>query len=152
MLHGVIQQLNTSVQPQQLADFDEIILACGIQPRLPAIKGIEHPKVLTYLDVLRDKKPVGERVAIIGAGGLVLIPPSTSANPVIPAVWTALHSVVNGVSINIWYIVVDYLQQGPKCTHHHGRFSCCSGKPAKSVKVWVKLPVGSTALVWQCVG
>ena len=70
VLHGVIQQLNTSVQPQQLDDFDEIILACGIQPRLPAIKGIEHPKVLTYLDVLRDKKPVGERVAIIGAGGI----------------------------------------------------------------------------------
>lgn len=70
VLHGVIQQLNTPVQAGQLADFDEIILACGIQPRLPAIKGIEHPKVLTYLDVLRDKKPVGERVAIIGAGGI----------------------------------------------------------------------------------
>ncbi|WP_145534043.1 FAD-dependent oxidoreductase [Yersinia thracica] len=70
VLHGVIQQLNTPVQAGQLADFDEIILACGIQPRLPAIKGVEHPKVLTYLDVLRDKKPVGERVAIIGAGGI----------------------------------------------------------------------------------
>lgn len=70
VLHGVTQQLNTSVQASQLADFDEVILACGIQPRLPDIKGIEHPKVLTYLDVLRDKKPVGERVAIIGAGGI----------------------------------------------------------------------------------
>ncbi|MFL4556736.1 FAD-dependent oxidoreductase [Yersinia kristensenii] len=70
VLHGVIQQLNTPVQAGQLADFDEVILACGIQPRLPAIKGINHPKVLTYLDVLRDKKPVGERVAIIGAGGI----------------------------------------------------------------------------------
>lgn len=70
VLYGVIQKLNTPVQAGQLADFDEIILACGIQPRLPAIKGIEHPKVLTYLDVLRDKKPVGERVAIIGAGGI----------------------------------------------------------------------------------
>lgn len=70
VLHGVIQQLNTPVQPEQLADFDEVILACGIRPRLPAIKGIEHPKVLTYLDVLRDKKPVGKRVAIIGAGGI----------------------------------------------------------------------------------
>ncbi|CNI43102.1 oxidoreductase [Yersinia pekkanenii] len=70
VLHGVIQRLNTLVQPQQLANFDEVILACGIQPRLPAIKGIDHPKVLTYLDVLRDKKPVGERVAIIGAGGI----------------------------------------------------------------------------------
>ncbi len=70
VLHGVIQQLNTPVQPELLADFDEVILACGIRPRLPAIKGIEHPKVLTYLDVLRDKKPVGKRVAIIGAGGI----------------------------------------------------------------------------------
>lgn len=70
VLHGVIQQLNTPVHAGQLADFDEVILACGIQPRLPAIKGINHPKVLTYLDVLRDKKPVGERVAIIGAGGI----------------------------------------------------------------------------------
>ncbi|MBW5811813.1 NADPH-dependent 2,4-dienoyl-CoA reductase [Yersinia kristensenii] len=70
VLHGVIQQLNTPVHARQLADFDEVILACGIQPRLPAIKGIDHPKVLTYLDVLRDKKPVGERVAIIGAGGI----------------------------------------------------------------------------------
>lgn len=70
VLHGVIQQLNTPVHARQLADFDEVILACGIQPRLPAIKGINHPKVLTYLDVLRDKKPVGERVAIIGAGGI----------------------------------------------------------------------------------
>ncbi|CNF44573.1 NADPH-dependent 2,4-dienoyl-CoA reductase [Yersinia frederiksenii] len=70
VLHGVNQRLNTSVQASQLADFDEVILACGIQPRLPDIQGIEHPKVLTYLDVLRDKKPVGERVAIIGAGGI----------------------------------------------------------------------------------
>lgn len=70
VLHGVIQQLNTQVTAQQLTDFDEVILACGIQPRLPTIPGIDHPKVLTYLDVLRDKKPVGERVAIIGAGGI----------------------------------------------------------------------------------
>jgi 2,4-dienoyl-CoA reductase (NADPH2) len=70
VLHKVVQRLNTPVQPSQLADFDAVILACGIKPRLPAIKGIDHPKVLTYLDVLRDKKPVGSRVAIIGAGGI----------------------------------------------------------------------------------
>ncbi|MEY4476480.1 MAG: hypothetical protein RL248_2247 [Pseudomonadota bacterium] len=70
VLHGVEQQLNTWVQTAHLAAFDEVILACGIQPRLPNISGIDHPKVLTYLEVLRDKKPVGERVAIIGAGGI----------------------------------------------------------------------------------
>ena len=50
--------------------FDEIILATGIAPRLPAIDGIDHPKVLGYLDVLRERKPVGQRVAVIGAGGI----------------------------------------------------------------------------------
>lgn len=50
--------------------FDEIILATGIRPRTPAIPGIDHPKVLSYLEVLRDHKPVGQRVAVIGAGGI----------------------------------------------------------------------------------
>ena len=48
----------------------EVILATGIEPRTPAIEGIDHPKVLSYLDVLQKKAPVGERVAIIGAGGI----------------------------------------------------------------------------------
>ncbi|MNK44228.1 2,4-dienoyl-CoA reductase [NADPH] [compost metagenome] len=50
--------------------FDEVILATGIRPRTPNIPGIEHPKVLNYLDVLRDGKPVGQKVAVIGAGGI----------------------------------------------------------------------------------
>ena len=50
--------------------FDDVILATGIKPRKLEINGIEHAKVLTYLQVLRDKAPVGKRVAIIGAGGI----------------------------------------------------------------------------------
>ena len=50
--------------------FDEVILATGIHPRTPNIPGIEHPKVLNYIDVLRDHKPVGQKVAVIGAGGI----------------------------------------------------------------------------------
>jgi NADPH-dependent 2,4-dienoyl-CoA reductase/sulfur reductase-like enzyme len=50
--------------------FDEIVLATGVTPRTPAIEGVDHPKVLSYLDVLRDKKPVGKNVAVIGAGGI----------------------------------------------------------------------------------
>ncbi|WP_115718447.1 oxidoreductase [Gallaecimonas mangrovi] len=50
--------------------FDELVIATGINPRTPAIAGIDHPKVLSYLDVLRDNKPVGNKVAIIGAGGI----------------------------------------------------------------------------------
>ena len=52
------------------AGFKHVVLATGISPRLPQIEGIDHPKVLGYLDVLRDKKPVGQTVAVIGAGGI----------------------------------------------------------------------------------
>ena len=51
-------------------DFDEVIIATGITPRTPDIDGIDHPKVMNYVDVIADKKPVGQKVAIIGAGGI----------------------------------------------------------------------------------
>nr|WP_294866074.1 NADPH-dependent 2,4-dienoyl-CoA reductase [uncultured Pseudogulbenkiania sp.] len=66
----VTLRLNTCVEADDLKDFDEVILATGIAPRLPAIPGIEHPKVLSYLDVLKHGKEVGRSVAIIGAGGI----------------------------------------------------------------------------------
>ncbi len=52
------------------SDFDQVIIATGIAPRTPEIEGIDHEKVLSYVDVLKEKKPVGEKVAIIGAGGI----------------------------------------------------------------------------------
>ena len=69
---GVELRLNTRVDvPQLLAGtFDEIILATGIAPRTPAIEGIDNPKVLSYLDVILERKPVGAKVAVIGAGGI----------------------------------------------------------------------------------
>ena len=69
---GVDLQLNSRVTAEQLNNggFDEIIIATGISPRLPDIKGIDHPKVMNYLDVIGAKKPVGNKVAIIGAGGI----------------------------------------------------------------------------------
>lgn len=71
-LLGINLQLNTRISADELnsADFDEVLLATGISPRIPAIKGVEHPKVMSYLDVIRDKKPVGNKVAVIGAGGI----------------------------------------------------------------------------------
>ncbi|WP_312690891.1 NADPH-dependent 2,4-dienoyl-CoA reductase [Kosakonia sp.] len=69
-LTGVALCLSQRVDPGMLTLFDEVILACGIEPRMPEIDGIDHPSVLSYLDVLRDKVPVGERVAIIGCGGI----------------------------------------------------------------------------------
>jgi 2,4-dienoyl-CoA reductase (NADPH2) len=71
-LHQVKVNLNTRVKVDDLKNggFDEVILATGIQPRNPKIEGIDHPKVVNYIDVLKLKKPVGKRVAVIGAGGI----------------------------------------------------------------------------------
>ncbi|MCB2385764.1 NADPH-dependent 2,4-dienoyl-CoA reductase [Thalassolituus alkanivorans] len=71
-LTGVKLNLNTRVTAEELkaAGFDEVVLATGIVPRTPPVPGIDHPKVMSYLDVLRDRKPVGKKVAIIGAGGI----------------------------------------------------------------------------------
>ena len=71
-LHQVSLKLNTRVSEDDLkdSDFDEIIVATGIKPRELKIEGINHQKVLSYIDVLKFKKPVGKRVAVIGAGGI----------------------------------------------------------------------------------
>ena len=58
------------VAASELEGFDEVIIATGVTPRDPKIPGQDHPKVLSYIEVLREHKPVGERVAIIGAGGI----------------------------------------------------------------------------------
>ena len=69
---GVDLRLNTRVSARELLEsgFDEVILATGIVPRTPAIPGIEHPKVISYLDAILQRKPVGQKVAVIGAGGI----------------------------------------------------------------------------------
>ncbi len=71
-LLNVPVHLNSEQSSDKLlaAGFDEVILATGIKPRKLNIEGIDHPKVLSYLQVLRDKICVGEKVAIIGAGGI----------------------------------------------------------------------------------
>jgi len=67
---GVQLHLGTTVQAGDLQGFDAVVVATGVTPRNPQIPGQDHPKVLSYIDVLRHKKPVGRRVAIIGAGGI----------------------------------------------------------------------------------
>ncbi|WP_046237292.1 NADPH-dependent 2,4-dienoyl-CoA reductase [Pseudomonas syringae pv. coryli] len=69
---GVQLRLGNRVKAADLlgAGFDEVILATGIAPRTPAIPGIDNPMVLSYLDVILQRKPVGRRVAVIGAGGI----------------------------------------------------------------------------------
>ena len=69
-LHGVEQRLNTRAGLQDLSGFDQVVLATGIAPRPVDFPGANHPKVLSYLDVLTGRVVPGRKVAIIGAGGI----------------------------------------------------------------------------------
>mgnify|MGYP000548183729 FL=1 len=70
--YGVELRLSTRAEETALVNegFDEIILATGVTPRTVQIDGIDHPKVMNYVDVLYKNKPVGDKVAIIGSGGI----------------------------------------------------------------------------------
>ncbi|NHP15819.1 NADPH-dependent 2,4-dienoyl-CoA reductase [Rhodococcus sp. IC4_135] len=68
---GVTIKLDTRVAPADLiGSFDEVVVATGVTPRVPKIPGIDNSKVLTYAEVVREGKPVGKSVAVIGAGGI----------------------------------------------------------------------------------
>ncbi len=67
---GVKLKLNTHARAEDLAEFDQVILAAGIVPRTVTIPGIAHVKVTSYIDLIEGRKLAGRRVAIIGAGGI----------------------------------------------------------------------------------
>lgn len=69
-LTGVTVHLNTVAEPATLTSYDEIIVATGVTPRNPKIPGQDSPVVMSYIDVLKGRHTVGQRVAIIGAGGI----------------------------------------------------------------------------------
>lgn len=68
--YGVDVRLGTKVDVDDLAGFDDVVLATGVVPRVPSIPGVEHPMVLTYAEAITGAKPIGKTVAVIGAGGI----------------------------------------------------------------------------------
>ncbi|MCX5130230.1 NADPH-dependent 2,4-dienoyl-CoA reductase [Streptomyces sp. NBC_00347] len=68
--HAVEVKLNTRADVETLRGYDEVVVATGVTPRTPDIEGVDGPNVVSYLDVLRDGAPVGQRVAVLGAGGI----------------------------------------------------------------------------------
>jgi 2,4-dienoyl-CoA reductase (NADPH2) len=67
--HGVDVRLNTRADIDALSGFDDVVLATGVTPRIPDIPGIDHPRVLSYAEAILGN-PVGDRVAVVGAGGI----------------------------------------------------------------------------------
>ena len=105
--HQIILELNSEQSAEQLSasGFHEVVLATGIVPRQLDIEGITHPKVKTYLQVLKDKEPIGEKVAIIGAGGIGFDVASFLAEP---------ESLTNDLPawLNTWGIDRSYQNAG----------------------------------------
>jgi 2,4-dienoyl-CoA reductase (NADPH2) len=62
--------LNTKPDAMRLSHYDEVVFATGVKPRMPQIIGIDHPKVLNYVQALSGEVSLGRKVAIIGAGGI----------------------------------------------------------------------------------
>lgn len=108
--YNVNVQLNTRATVETLIanGYDDIILATGVRPRKVQFEGSDHPKVLTYADVLQDKKEVGKRVAIIGSGGIGFD----------VAEYLAHDMQHNSVSLNVkdymkeWGVDMDYKEGG----------------------------------------
>jgi 2,4-dienoyl-CoA reductase (NADPH2) len=67
---GVEVRLGTRAVEAELAGFDVVVVATGVVPRVPEIPGIDHPKVVSYRDLLLGRREAGARVAVIGAGGI----------------------------------------------------------------------------------
>ncbi|HMM50783.1 MAG: NADPH-dependent 2,4-dienoyl-CoA reductase [Burkholderiales bacterium] len=67
---GVDLRLGRRVAAGELGSFDHVVVATGVVPRTPQIPGIDHPKVIGYADAITGRKPVGRKVALIGAGGI----------------------------------------------------------------------------------
>jgi 2,4-dienoyl-CoA reductase (NADPH2) len=67
---GVDVRLSTEATSADVVSYDEVIVASGVEPRIPDFPGIGHSKVVSYADVLSGRVTVGRRVAVIGAGGI----------------------------------------------------------------------------------
>ncbi|CAN7330197.1 FAD-dependent oxidoreductase [Knoellia sp. LjRoot47] len=69
---GVRVHLGRVVGADELRDggFDEVVVATGVEPRVPSIPGVDHPSVMTYAELVRGEREAGARVAVVGAGGI----------------------------------------------------------------------------------
>lgn len=118
-LLGIKLHLNKEMTQNELiaSDFDEFIFSTGVLPRIPDIEGIDHEKVLSYPEVLYQKKPVGKTAAIIGAGGIGFDTAEFLLhNPDSPS-----ESMDKEAFFDHWGIDTEYKQRGAVTQKHSNR-------------------------------
>ncbi|WP_026469728.1 NADPH-dependent 2,4-dienoyl-CoA reductase [Aliivibrio logei] len=67
---NITLKLNHTVTMEELSKFDDVVVATGVKPRAPTLEGSEHPKVIDYQTYIKTKPHLGQKVAVIGAGGI----------------------------------------------------------------------------------
>ena len=141
---GVVLQLSTRAEADNLAGFDDVVVATGVTPRAIDIEGHDHPKVVSYLDVLRRTRLAGcqgrdhrcrrhrlRRRRIPGRGRPVRHPGSRSAG------WP------NGASTPTSRRPAGWCRR--ILNHRRARSGCCSARPASRARGWARPPAGSIA-------
>ena len=148
-LREVTVRLGVKVEAADLSEFDEVILACGIVPRTPDIPGIGHAKVLSYLDVLRDKNRSASGWRSSAPAASASTPPSTSASTACPAAWIRRNSTANGASTAALSSAAGWRRKGPG-TRAARQIYLLQRKTSKVGEGTGKPPVGSTAPARRC--
>ncbi|MEJ8667945.1 NADPH-dependent 2,4-dienoyl-CoA reductase [Streptomyces sp. MS1.AVA.1] len=136
-------RLNTRVAADDLVGYDEVVVATGVSPRTPDIPGVDHPSVVGYLDVLRDEAHVGERVAVLGAGGIgfdvaeFLTDGGDKASED-PETYFRLWA-------STWTTRAPAASPPPSAPPRRAPSTCSSARPARSAPALARPPAGSTA-------
>jgi len=145
-ISGVNQVMNKRVTRDDLLQqaFDDVVVATGIVPRTPRIEGIDHPMVLSYLDVLKNDAAVGKRVAIVGAGGIGFdVAEFCCTTRRSRCRFRSINGLKNGGST--WLLPATVA-----CAHRTLRLRCaksicCSVRQASWAHLWERLRVGFIA-------
>ncbi len=139
---GVEVKLGQRVAAADLSGYDHVVVATGVVPRTPAIPGIDHPKVVSYLDIILGRKEAGARVAIVGAGGIgfdvgEFVTHSGGAGrrsiTTAPSGASTRSTATAAASRRRW---------SRRC---RARSGCCSGRRARSATASPRRPAGSAA-------
>jgi 2,4-dienoyl-CoA reductase (NADPH2) len=144
-LSRVTVRLGTSISAQELlkTGYDDIVVSTGIAPRQVEIPGIDQPMVLTYIDVLGKGKPVGARVAVVGAGGIGFDVAEflTHSGPSTAIERDDFYR--NGASTKTTRFPAGCRRRVPDCAPLNAGFICCSAKARKWGRTSEKPPAGS---------
>ena len=143
---GVRLHLARRVSAADLEGYDEVVLATGVRPRDPGIAGEDDPRVLSYIDVLRDAKPVGKRVAIVGAGGIGFDVAEFLVHDG-PFALARHRGVAQGVGRGRSGGGARRRGGREAASRHRrpGRSTCCSARRRSPARGWARPRAGSTA-------